>query len=396
MNIPDTNQLLPGRITPRHRQFQILARQQLRTHILQLQRRQLRQLARYPPEHMIIQIPCLIQIPPIARQLVVIAPFQRLRQIPTIRLTKRRLLQRLRPSLQHRMQRLQRLKHPAHITLAKVQPRRLLQSLVPLFVPQDRHPDQLLTAHQRLLHQCRRVVAHRFQYLVGGRFARHRRRFAGHRQRIHQRLRMRLANVHQQLMNQLADQRPVRIDARNQLRYHLQPRVDLDHLHAVVQRLEHVRILAIVEPQRQQAQRVLQRIAVQQIDGAEEAVHRRHGVFRNVLLLLLAARQFARPRCGCGGVVQLLLLVLHHLEVHEGPRVPRLVPGWIVLGGFFVARQNALDRRQSGDAFESGLPLAEAHVATRQQAARFVAGSGRCCGGIRCRIVVLQSGQQAA
>ena len=73
---------------------------------------------------------------------------------------------------------------------------------------------------------------------------------------------MGFADIHQQLVDEPADQLPLSIDPGNQLRDDLEPRVDVDGADTFHQGFVHFGPVAVVEPQRQEPQRILQRTAV--------------------------------------------------------------------------------------------------------------------------------------
>lgn len=79
-------------------------------------------------------------------------------------------------------------------------------------------------------------------------------------------------------MNQPSDEGPGGVDPSDELRDDLQPVVDLDGPHPLVQRLVHVRLVAVVEEQRKEPQGVLQRAALRQRDGLDETFQGRNGV----------------------------------------------------------------------------------------------------------------------
>ena len=131
-------------------------------------------------------------------------------------------------------------------------------------------------------------------------------------------------------MDQPANQRPGRIDPGNQLGNHLQPIVNFDGANALVQRLVHVGLVAVVEKQGQQTQRVLQGVAFAQGYTADKAFEGGHRVLGNHLRRQNACA-FDRGRFVIGTITGLVLLLLVSVKeasfkVHDCPRMPCLVP----------------------------------------------------------------------
>ena len=66
------------------------------------------------------------------------------------------------------MERLQFSKHARDVTLAEIESAGLLQSLMPLLVPQDGRADQLVRNHDRLVDQRLTVLSNLVEDLDGG------------------------------------------------------------------------------------------------------------------------------------------------------------------------------------------------------------------------------------
>lgn len=94
---------------------------------------------------------------------------------------------------------------------------------------------------------------------------------------------MSLANVHQKLVDQAADQLALGVDAGNELRNDLEPSVDVDGPDTFHQGFVHFRPVTVVEPEGEEAEGVLEGTAVGKSDGAEEALDGRDGVGGHVL-----------------------------------------------------------------------------------------------------------------
>ena len=73
---------------------------------------------------------------------------------------------------------------------------------------------------------------------------------------------MGFADVHQELVDEAPDQLTLGVDTGDQLGDDLEPRVDVDGADALHERLVDFGPVAVVEPQRQEPQRILQRAAV--------------------------------------------------------------------------------------------------------------------------------------
>ena len=60
-------------------------------------------------------------------------------------LMKRRLLQSLRPSFQHGVERFQSVEHAGNVPLSEIEPGGFFQPFVPQFMPQNGHANQFFT-----------------------------------------------------------------------------------------------------------------------------------------------------------------------------------------------------------------------------------------------------------
>lgn len=162
---------------------------------------------------------------------------------------------------------------------------------------------------------------------------------------------MSLSDIDEQLVYQSGHENTWHIDPRNQLRYHLQPRVLLDHPDPVHYRLVHFLPVTVIEPQRQQTQRILQRTALRQLYRVEEAAHRQYRVLYVFGNLFRLAARFA-----------LRFVEQDRFEIHVSPRVPRFVPQRIVFRRLRIALQN----RRNGFfryAFQGFLPTSQFQIA---------------------------------
>ena len=181
------------------------------------------------------------------------------------------------------MQRSERRKHALDVVLGKVQTRRLLETLVPHLVPQDGDADQLVADEQRLLDEHGAVLAHRIHDAHRRLHAHGRRRLGRDGQRVHERLRMGRADVRQEVVDEAADARRRCADARDHLRDDLEPRIDGDRAEALAHGVGDVLEVPELEPQGEQAQCVLQRVAARERNRAEEAMHTRHDARRDLV-----------------------------------------------------------------------------------------------------------------
>lgn len=118
---------------------------------------------------------------------------------------------------QHVVQRFQGSEHGIDVVIAVEQARSLLQAFMPELVPQDGDADELLTDEDGLLDESGAVVPHSvhdrqrsapssFAWVLGG-----------DRQRVDECLRVRAADVGQDVLDQLANARIRSVDACNQL-----------------------------------------------------------------------------------------------------------------------------------------------------------------------------------
>eukprot|EP00964_Phaeocystis_antarctica_P135526 scaffold99865_cov75-Phaeocystis_antarctica.AAC.5 len=110
-------------------------------------------------------------------------------------------------------------------------------------------------------------------------------RLGGHREWVDEALRVLLGHAVEQGMHRAAHQRRGAVDARDDLRDDGEPRVDGDGVDALTHRGVDLRALAVLEPEREQPQDVLQRhtLAAQR-DGAREAAHRGYHILGAVVL----------------------------------------------------------------------------------------------------------------
>ena len=122
-------------------------------------------------------------------------------------------------------------------------------------------------------------------------------------ERVHQRLRMCTSDLHQELVDQATHGLDRRMDTSNDLRQHLQPRIDAHHLEALQQHGLDLGMAAVLEPEAQQAQGVLQSALRRQGDRAEEALDggkqmRTHALERCLLVAILALGQLVDSEHG--------------------------------------------------------------------------------------------------
>merc|ERR1712079_647830 len=109
--------------------------------------------------------------------------------------------------------------------------------------------------HQGLIDQSFTMFSYFAQYLVGSVTSSRVVGLASHRQAVDQSLWVVFTEVGQKLVNKPAYQWPWGVDSRNELRYHLQPIVDLDGANTLMKGLVHVRLVTVVEQERQKPQR---------------------------------------------------------------------------------------------------------------------------------------------
>mmetsp|Transcript_8693 Transcript_8693/g.19663 ORF Transcript_8693/g.19663 Transcript_8693/m.19663 type:complete len:205 (-) Transcript_8693:5297-5911(-) len=163
---------------------------------------------------------------------------------------------------QYVMQRREHRHHALDILFTKVQARRLLQRLMPRLVPDDGDANELKRHHLRLLYEQRTVLPNVVQDRDGRRATRRTLAFARHEQWIQHRLWMLSTDAHEKLVNQVAYRYDLCVDSCDNLRNHCQPSVDVHVTKTFDQRGFDFRIGAVVEPQREKAQNVLQRAAL--------------------------------------------------------------------------------------------------------------------------------------
>ena len=156
----DPDDVLVGEVGPGHGQLQVAAHQQLGGDV-------------------VVEVPGLVEVPDVVGHFVSLAPLLGLRQVVAVGLTEARLLQGLRPLVHHGVQRLQRGEHSRHVPLPEEEPTGLLEALVPLLVPEDGHPDELLAHYDGLVHQGLAVLLQFVEDLPGRRAG-----LAGHGERV--------------------------------------------------------------------------------------------------------------------------------------------------------------------------------------------------------------------
>ena len=191
---------------------------------------------------------CLQQVTDAPRALVVLEPAVRGGEVCPVRLHEGRLAQRHGPRRgDHLVQRQQRREHAADGALPEVLPRRLLEARVPHLVPQDRDADELAREHLRLVHDGGPPQPDAPHDLHRGVAARRRRAFARDRQRVDERLRVRVADALEEAVQQRPRAGRLRVDARDELRDDLQPHLHADgaRAEAALERGPHGRQLAV-------------------------------------------------------------------------------------------------------------------------------------------------------
>ena len=119
--------------------------------------------------------------------------------------------------LEHVVQRFERGKHGLDVVVPVEQPRRFFESFVPQFVPEDRDPDELLTDEDSLLDERGTVVPHLVHDRQRGTASVLARVLGCDREGINERLRMRAADIRQNVLDQLANIRIGGVDASDEL-----------------------------------------------------------------------------------------------------------------------------------------------------------------------------------
>eukprot|EP01137_Pigoraptor_chileana_P037294 Opistho-2@34173 len=286
-----------------------------------------------------------------AAALILLAPFVCLVKVAPKCLIEGNFPQGLGSFLEALVQRLELCKHALNVVLAEVESRRLLKPLVPHLMPQNGDADEFLAHKKCLFHKHGRVQPHCVHDGEGGTAAGHRLRLGRHGQRVDKGLGMLPTNVRKQLVDETADHRTGRVNARDELWYHLQPRVNRHGLDPLHHGIIHLHKVPVLEPQRQQSQCVLQRIAPEERNRAEKALQRRCKVRAHAV--------FPTPA---------LLIVANRLKVHERPRVPRLVPAVVQLRRLRIRVQNQRDGIVRQRVLKRRMPLAQLQVTPREQA----------------------------
>lgn len=115
------------------------------------------------------------------------------------------------------MKRLEGRKHGVNVVIPVEESRRLLEPLVPELMPQDSDTNELLTDEQRLLDEGCRMVSHLVhdrerRATTGGRGV-----LGGDGEGIDERLGVRLADVGEDVLDELADVGARRVDASDEL-----------------------------------------------------------------------------------------------------------------------------------------------------------------------------------
>mmetsp|Transcript_12159 Transcript_12159/g.42144 ORF Transcript_12159/g.42144 Transcript_12159/m.42144 type:complete len:269 (+) Transcript_12159:1360-2166(+) len=225
-------------------------------------------------------------------------------------------------------------------------------------MPQDGDADELLRHDLRLLHQKGAVRAEVVEHghgrgTPGGGLG-----LARHQERVQQRLRVVPPHPDEQLVDEVAHRHAGGVDACDDLRDDGEPGVDVHVAEALLQRELHFRQRAVVEPQREKPEDVLERAAAALVgcgaaerDGAEEAADGgRHVAHRC---------RAARPR-----------VVGHRRRVEQRPVVPRLRPLAVRLRRHPHRRQNIRHRGVVQRPRERPAPLPELEQRPRHQLRR--------------------------
>mmetsp|Transcript_11217 Transcript_11217/g.19663 ORF Transcript_11217/g.19663 Transcript_11217/m.19663 type:complete len:278 (+) Transcript_11217:507-1340(+) len=210
-------------------------------------------------EHMVVQIPSLMQFCFFSAAPIVAQPLVCLIQLPPISLHECNFSECGGPCLLHHVvQRQQHGQHALHIALPKVETRGLLQALMPHLHPKDGHANELLADQLGLLYQIWGVLSDAVQHCIGSCASTCALALGGHQQGIHQCLWVMSSNLDQERVDETAHSVVVGVDARNDLWDDNQPCVNGDECKALLQGLFHVFIVPIVEPQGEEAQNILQ------------------------------------------------------------------------------------------------------------------------------------------
>ena len=337
-----------GHVVSRDAQLQLPGGEQPRGDVLQLQRRQGGELLVDPFEDVVVKIPRLVELLLAAGFFVLLAPVVRLAELSAVGLHEGNLVHRLRAqALDDVVQRRQHAEHAVDVLFAKVQLRRLLERLVPSLVPQNRNAYQLQGHNLRLLHKERRVLPQVIQHHHRGGPSRGALRFARHEQRIQQRLRVLPAHAHEQLVNQRSHRRRVAVNPRDNLRDHREPRVDGDVTETLHERHLHLGRRAVVKPQRQQPQDVLERAALALLlpDASERDGPKKAGDGRRDVPVGQRRRD---P-----------LVMLHRRRVEQRPVVPRLGPAVARVRGGPERREDVRQRGVVHVVGDGPTPLAQ-------------------------------------
>lgn len=294
----DANDGVLGLVGARHGEHEVARRVQRGRDVREVEGVELRELLADALQDAVVNLPRLLHAALgrarrrlVGRQLgddvlVARAPARRLVQLERELGEELHLAPRLRPLPHKLVDGAERRDHRAGRLLPKVATARLLDRLDPQLGQQDRHAHQLGRDQPRVLDQRVEAVPHRREDRLRGLLARERLRVVrGHSQRVDERLRVLERDAREQLLHEPAHLGLARVEPRDHLRDHRQPRAHRHAREAALERRDNVRVPAMPKPEREQAEQVLQRLAPAERNRAEEGDDRGHDVRREALAL---------------------------------------------------------------------------------------------------------------
>ena len=245
----DAHDGLGRRVRAGHRHLEFARVEQPGRDRAELERVDLGGLLVYLPEDVIVEVPSCVEVRSVTRALAADSPLVRLPQVPTEGLLKSHFAERLRAALDEPVQRREQPQHLVDVARAEVDPRRLLECLLPHLRPEDRRPDQFRRHELGVLHK--RVVAepHAVQHLLCALVLQRIVSLRRYGERVDNPLRVRLAEMREQLSHSASNQVIWVVDPRDDLRCDCEPRVHRHGLHARGDRLVDARLAAVLEPQ---------------------------------------------------------------------------------------------------------------------------------------------------
>mmetsp|Transcript_22586 Transcript_22586/g.57085 ORF Transcript_22586/g.57085 Transcript_22586/m.57085 type:complete len:358 (-) Transcript_22586:28-1101(-) len=268
----DRDKVVPGAVLPRHRKLQVPRGEELGGALLQVDGLGLLLHPVRHAEDLEVALPSLREVVVVAAAHPSLQPLLPLGRVGAHLGDKQRVALRDRARLHLRVEGEEHVLHPLRVANLAEEAGRLVQTLCPHLVPQDGHAYELRGDEGALIHQFRVHGAHAAQERLRGVPPHRVRRLARHREGVNEHLRVLPADAKQEVVDGPPDPLVRQVDAGDDLGDHLEPSVDGEGADGDLERLRHLPLPPVLEPEREEAERVLQAVPLApQRDALEEA-----------------------------------------------------------------------------------------------------------------------------